>query len=134
MSLLISCSSDLIPKRLSAFARLQGRVFPRVLGVGRSVFTCTRPKLHATVREARQGCAAHTVVLSHALGQDHSMWDLVANRLIIDLQPDEDIRLSLMNKAIAFQLKIQFLLDCKKEQFCLQQSQLILTLIKFISS
>ncbi len=50
-------------------------------GVGRSVFTCTRPKLHATVREARQGCAAHTVVLSHALGQDHSMWDLVANRL-----------------------------------------------------
>lgn len=50
-------------------------------GVGRSVFTSTRPKLHATVRDARQAEAEHTVVLSHALGQDHSMWDLVANRL-----------------------------------------------------
>jgi 3-oxoadipate enol-lactonase len=51
-------------------------------GVGRSVFTSTRPKLHATVRDARQdqGCA-HTIVLSHALGQDGSMWDLVANEL-----------------------------------------------------
>lgn len=50
-------------------------------GVGRSVFTSTRPKLHATVREARHGEAAHTIVLSHALGQDGSMWDLVANEL-----------------------------------------------------
>jgi len=50
-------------------------------GVGRSVFTSTRPKLHATVREARNGEAAHTIVLSHALGQDGSMWDLVANEL-----------------------------------------------------
>ncbi len=50
-------------------------------GVGRSVFTSTRPKLHATVREARHGQAAHTIVLSHALGQDSSMWDLVANEL-----------------------------------------------------
>ncbi len=50
-------------------------------GVGRSVFTSTRPKLHATVREARCGEASHTVVLSHALGQDGSMWDLVANEL-----------------------------------------------------
>jgi 3-oxoadipate enol-lactonase len=50
-------------------------------GVGRSVFTSTRPKLHATVREPRHGKAAHTIVLSHALGQDGSMWDLVANEL-----------------------------------------------------
>jgi len=50
-------------------------------GVGRSVFTSTRPKLHATVREARNGEAAHTIVLSHALGQDGSMWDVVANEL-----------------------------------------------------
>ena len=50
-------------------------------GVGRSVFTSTRPKLHATVREARNGQPAHTVVLSHALGLDSSMWDLVANEL-----------------------------------------------------
>jgi 3-oxoadipate enol-lactonase len=50
-------------------------------GVGRSVFTSTRPKLHATVREARCGQAAHTIVLSHALGQDNAMWDVVANEL-----------------------------------------------------
>lgn len=50
-------------------------------GVGRSVFTSTRPKLHATVREARCGTPAHTIVFSHALGQDGSMWDLVANEL-----------------------------------------------------
>lgn len=50
-------------------------------GVGRSVFTSTRPKLHATLRESRQGPAQHTIVLSHALGQDHSMWDPVANAL-----------------------------------------------------
>ena len=50
-------------------------------GVGRSVFTSTRPKLHATVREPRHAEAAHTIVLSHALGQDGSMWDLVANEL-----------------------------------------------------
>jgi 3-oxoadipate enol-lactonase len=50
-------------------------------GVGRSLFTSTRPKLHATVREARNGKATHTVVLSHALGLDGSMWDTVANEL-----------------------------------------------------
>jgi 3-oxoadipate enol-lactonase len=50
-------------------------------GVGRSVFTSTRPKLHATVREARHGAPEHTIVFSHALGQDSSMWDLVANEL-----------------------------------------------------
>jgi 3-oxoadipate enol-lactonase len=50
-------------------------------GVGRSVFTSTRPKLHATVREARRGPAEHTIVFSHALGQDGSMWDMVANEM-----------------------------------------------------
>ncbi|HET8870717.1 MAG TPA: alpha/beta fold hydrolase, partial [Aquabacterium sp.] len=50
-------------------------------GVGRSVFTSTRPKLHSTLREARNGKAEHTIVLSHALGQDSSMWDRVANEL-----------------------------------------------------
>lgn len=50
-------------------------------GEGRSVFTQTRPKLHATVREPRGGEYTHTVVLSHALGLDGSMWDLVANEL-----------------------------------------------------
>lgn len=50
-------------------------------GVGRSVFTQTRPKLHATVREPRQGAALRTVFLSHALGQDGAMWDTVANEL-----------------------------------------------------
>ncbi|MDE1997807.1 MAG: alpha/beta fold hydrolase [Burkholderiales bacterium] len=50
-------------------------------GVGRSVFTTTRPKLHSTLREARNGQAQHTIVLSHALGQDGSMWDTVANEL-----------------------------------------------------
>jgi 3-oxoadipate enol-lactonase len=50
-------------------------------GVGRSVFTSTRPKLHATVREARRGLPEHTIVFSHALGLDGSIWDPVANEL-----------------------------------------------------
>ena len=50
-------------------------------GVGRSVFTRSRPKLHATVRDARSDTPRHTVILSHALGQDSAMWDLVANEL-----------------------------------------------------
>lgn len=50
-------------------------------GVGRSCFTQTRPKLHATVRDARHGQAQHTLVLSHALGQDGGMWDAVANEM-----------------------------------------------------
>jgi 3-oxoadipate enol-lactonase len=50
-------------------------------GVGRSVFTSTRPKLHATLREPRRGKADYTIVLSHALGQDSAMWDQVANEL-----------------------------------------------------
>lgn len=53
-------------------------------GVGRSVFTRSRPKLHATVREARHGTARSTVVMSHALGLDGSMWDALANTLAAD--------------------------------------------------
>jgi len=50
-------------------------------GEGRSGFTQTRPKRHATIREPRSGEYTQTVVLSHALGQDGSMWDQVANEL-----------------------------------------------------
>ncbi len=50
-------------------------------GVGRSAFTSSRPKLHATIRDSRLGEPEHTIVLSHALGQDHSMWDTIANEL-----------------------------------------------------
>lgn len=39
------------------------------------------PALHYTVREARNGAAKHTLVFSHALGCDVSMWDPVANAL-----------------------------------------------------
>ena len=37
--------------------------------------------------------------MPHSIFGQAANHDLVANRLIIDLQPDEDIRLSLMNKA-----------------------------------
>ena len=53
-------------------------------GVGRSVFTRSRPRLHATIREARnapEGTPSHTIVLSHALGMDAGMWDEVANAM-----------------------------------------------------
>ena len=55
-------------------------------GEGRPAFTTTRPKLFATIREPRHADPEasenrQTIVLSHALGQDHSMWDFVANQL-----------------------------------------------------
>lgn len=55
-------------------------------GEGRPAFTTTRPKLFATIREPRHADTdadegRQTIVLSHALGQDHSMWDAVANQL-----------------------------------------------------
>lgn len=51
-------------------------------GVGRSYRSAGTPALHYTVREARhRGVPAHTVVLSHALGADVSMWDGLANAL-----------------------------------------------------
>ena len=54
-------------------------------GVGRSHFTDTHPRLHYTVREPRSGRAArHTIVMAHALGCDHHMWDALANALAAD--------------------------------------------------
>ncbi|HEU4460523.1 MAG TPA: 3-oxoadipate enol-lactonase [Methylibium sp.] len=50
-------------------------------GCGRSRKSRGEPALHCTVREARSGRAAGTIVFSHALGADASMWDAVANRL-----------------------------------------------------
>lgn len=44
-------------------------------GVGRSVYTRSHPRLHATLRPARSGQARATLFCSHALGLDHSMWD-----------------------------------------------------------
>ena len=43
--------------------------------------TASRPALGYSVREARSGSARHTVVLSHSLGFDSSMWDRLANAL-----------------------------------------------------
>lgn len=50
-------------------------------GSGRSFRSAGSPALHYTLREARNGAARHTVVFSHALGCDASMWDAVANLL-----------------------------------------------------
>jgi 3-oxoadipate enol-lactonase len=50
-------------------------------GVGRVAYTGSAPSLRYTVREARDGAARHAIVLSHALGCDHSMWDGLANQL-----------------------------------------------------
>lgn len=54
-------------------------------GVGRAGRSSGRPALHYTVREPRNGKAPrHTVVLSHALGCDLTMWDQLANQLAVD--------------------------------------------------
>lgn len=50
-------------------------------GTGRSVFTTSRPRQHASVRTPRRGAPRATFFFSHALGQDHSMWDGVADEL-----------------------------------------------------
>lgn len=51
-------------------------------GTGRSYRSAGSPALHYTVREPRHhGAPEHTVVLSHALGADVSMWDELANSL-----------------------------------------------------
>lgn len=51
-------------------------------GTGRSYRSAGTPALHYTVREPRHHRAPeHTVVLSHALGADVSMWDELANAL-----------------------------------------------------
>ncbi|QGZ42450.1 3-oxoadipate enol-lactonase [Pseudoduganella flava] len=54
-------------------------------GVGRTGRTGSRPALHYSVREPRHGGAPrHTIVLSHALGMDLSMWDDLANELALE--------------------------------------------------
>ena len=54
-------------------------------GVGSAGRSSGRPALHYTVREPRNGKAPrHTVVLSHALGCDLTMWDQLANQLASD--------------------------------------------------
>jgi 3-oxoadipate enol-lactonase len=51
-------------------------------GIGREGRTASAPALHYSVREPRSGKAPrHTVVLSHALGCDLTMWDALANAL-----------------------------------------------------
>lgn len=54
-------------------------------GTGRSARSSSTPSLHYTVREPRSGRAArHSIVFSHALGADQSMWDPIANALAAD--------------------------------------------------
>lgn len=51
-------------------------------GVGRPMRTRSTPAIFATLREPRNGLTPrHTVVCSHALGCDGSMWDDLANAL-----------------------------------------------------
>jgi 3-oxoadipate enol-lactonase len=54
-------------------------------GIGREAATNSKPALHYSVRAPRNGKAPrHTIVLSHALGCDLSMWDSLANQLAAD--------------------------------------------------
>lgn len=54
-------------------------------GIGREDRSSGQPSLHFTVREPRNGKAPrHTLVLSHALGCDLTMWDGLANQLAQD--------------------------------------------------
>ena len=54
-------------------------------GSGREGRTASTPALHYSVREPRNGKAPrHTVVLSHALGCDLTMWDALANQLALE--------------------------------------------------
>jgi 3-oxoadipate enol-lactonase len=54
-------------------------------GVGREGRTASLPAVHYSVREPRSGKRPrHTVVLSHALGCDLTMWDALANLLAAD--------------------------------------------------
>jgi len=54
-------------------------------GSGREGSSASTPSLHYSVREARNGKAPrHTVVLSHALGCDLTMWDSLANALSLE--------------------------------------------------
>src|SRR5690554_3294345 len=53
-------------------------------GIGKESATTSKPTLHYTIRRARNGAPRQTIVLSHALGCDLSMWDDLANVLSAD--------------------------------------------------
>lgn len=54
-------------------------------GIGQEAVTASKPALHYSVRAPRNGKAPrHTIVLSHALGTDLTMWDQLANLLAAD--------------------------------------------------
>jgi len=54
-------------------------------GIGKQGVTQSQPALHYSVREPRNKKAPrHTIVLSHALGCDLTMWDALANQLAVD--------------------------------------------------
>lgn len=53
-------------------------------GIGKESVTLSQPGLHYSLRRARNGASRQTIVLSHALGCDLSMWDALANVLTAD--------------------------------------------------
>ncbi|HEY4316974.1 MAG TPA: alpha/beta fold hydrolase [Herbaspirillum sp.] len=54
-------------------------------GIGKEARTASTPALHYTVREPRNGKAPRrTIVLSHAIGMDLTVWDGLANLLSAD--------------------------------------------------
>jgi 3-oxoadipate enol-lactonase len=54
-------------------------------GIGKANRTASLPALHYTIRQPRNGKAPrHTIVLSHALGMDLTLWDSLANLLSAD--------------------------------------------------
>jgi 3-oxoadipate enol-lactonase len=54
-------------------------------GIGKAARTASIPALHYTIRQPRNGKAPrHTVVLSHPLGMDLTIWDSLANLLSAD--------------------------------------------------
>lgn len=86
----VPCANTAFARATTILRELGHELAPRPahtafhIGVGRTVFTRSRPRLHATIREPRSapaGQAPLTLVFSHALGQDLSMWDAVANDL-----------------------------------------------------
>lgn len=53
-------------------------------GIGKESVTLSHPSLHYSLRRARNGAPRQTIVLSHALGCDLTMWDALANVLAAD--------------------------------------------------
>jgi 3-oxoadipate enol-lactonase len=74
-----------VMRELELSASPQSLFFGAHPGTGRSWRTASQPSLHCTLREPRNGrTARRTVVLSHALGCDASLWDALANALALD--------------------------------------------------